>query len=100
MVVINPADKVIIKYIKYFLKYTRTDLLKTLLYTIFACSHIGIDTELIVVPKNIPISPNLLARIIEIIKLIAASIIGAYLSGVKIPAFSLKIEIDFLNPVK
>ena len=56
-VVTTPATIVNNKYIKYFLKYSITDLLNTLLYTNLGCNQKGIANVLIVVPKNIPTNP-------------------------------------------
>ena len=51
-----------------------------------------------VVPKKIPLNPIRFPNIIDAPKFIIDSNIGTYLSSAKIPAFSLKIQTDFLNP--
>ena len=56
-VVTTPATIVNKKYINYFLKYSITDLLNTLLYTNLGCNQKGIANVLTVVPKNIPTNP-------------------------------------------
>lgn len=72
-------------YLKYILKYIFTFSLNPYLNTIYGSTHIHVHNIEHIVPKNIPIMPNILASIIDIIIFKAASIIALYLSCEKNP---------------